>query len=222
MEKTVVEEFREKKNEYIELLSNISIEMFHLLVTSIHNSTEIIMNGTLGYLNQAESHAMTQFYELYQDQFKTIVPKADKINRDIDDIVKDLKDKQDKGELLDFNDEGPTKTERLGITGIQKQLEVIARLDSGIKEKITPLLQELQCEDILRQKVEHLAFSLSEFQKFAAGCVLTSDQDIEVGEFLSKIFNAFTMFEERRIFYREFYDKEITDEKEQQDDLTFF
>ncbi len=225
MSNEISDGFHQKERQFIELMIQVSDKMFELLLGSITNSTELIMSGSLGYLNAEESETMQRFIELYKDQFSTIIPKAETVNDDVDSIIDQLQEKMEAGEEVDFEESEAQEEHRLGLAGLQKQLEVIARLDQGLKDKIGPLMLELQCTDILAQKVEHLIAALKNFSEFTGENSFLSDKEVDATDFLNQLLLSLTMFDERQIFHKIFLNEEITEDDEQteiQDDISFF
>jgi hypothetical protein len=120
--------------------------------------TASIFQLTSNYVAQPEFETLQQFYDLYFGSHD-VDQKKNAVNDDVDDLVAMLQDQMERGEELSVGEEDQAKKEaRLSLAAIQKKLETLITLDSGIRDQILPALATMQCEDAVRQRVEHLTF----------------------------------------------------------------
>lgn len=120
--------------------------------------TASIFQLTSNYVAQPEFETLQQFYDLYFGS-KEVDQRKDAVNDDVDDLVAMLQEQMERGEELSVGEEDAAKKEaRLSLAAIQKKLESLITLDSGIRDQILPALATMQCEDAVRQRVEHLTY----------------------------------------------------------------
>lgn len=122
--------------------------------------TASIFSLTSNYVAQPEFETLQQFYDLYFTG--DIDEKKNAINQEVDDIFEQLQAQQARGEELKLSDEDEDKKKaRLSLAAIQKKLETLITMDAGIRSQILPALSSMQCEDAIRQRVEHLVYGWS-------------------------------------------------------------
>jgi hypothetical protein len=120
--------------------------------------TASIFQLTSNYVAQPEFETLQQFYDLYFGSHD-VDQKKNAVNDDVDDLVAMLQEQMERGEELSVGEEDEAKKEaRLSLAAIQKKLETLITLDSGIRDQILPALATMQCGDAVRQRVEHLTF----------------------------------------------------------------
>lgn len=119
--------------------------------------TASIFSLTANYIDQPEFETLQQFYDLYFKSGGDVDQKKNQVNEDVDDLIAILQAQQERGEELTVADEDEEKKrERLSLAAIQKKLETLITLDGGIRDQILPALSSMQCEDAVRQRVEHI------------------------------------------------------------------
>ncbi len=156
MESEIIKSFKEKQREYVIMYAALASDLLSISLASLQEATETILEKGIGFINEEECEELRSFYNMYKEKSEELIEKSEKVNKDVDNIVDDLLEKADAGEEIDYEESEEQKDDRLGLSGMQKQLESVARLNKGLKEKTYPLILELQCEDILTQKVSHL------------------------------------------------------------------
>lgn len=146
------------KEELDRTFLKILVEQCESATEEARQCTASIFSLTSNYVSQPEFETLSQFYELYfggQD----VDQKKDAINDEVDDLVAMLQAQMERGEALDGGEEDEKKKlERLSLSAIQKKLESLITLDGGIRNQILPALASMQCEDAIRQRVQHLTF----------------------------------------------------------------
>ena len=126
------------------------------------NCTGSIFTLTSKYLNQSEFEVLQQFYDLYFVPSEEVEKKKDAINQEVDDLFSMLQGQMSRGEELSVPDEDEAKKQaRLSLSAIQKKLESLITLDGGIRDQVLPALSSMQCEDAVKQRVDHLVFGWS-------------------------------------------------------------
>lgn len=206
-------------NDYVNKMDEVLMSFFDMVERTVTESTAMVLNGSTTYLTEEQREPLIKFRELYLDHSK-IREYSESVNEDVDQIIAGLQKKIESGDFLDFEDENAEK--RMSLAGLQKELEVIARLDIRIQEILHPLVMELQCEDILSQLISHLVFAFKLLAKKIKSEPLDLNAKWDNSEMLTKIEEQLTMFEERKIFQRCFFDREISEDDEQDERVTFF
>ncbi len=166
--------------------------------------TGSIFNLTSKYLNQPEFEVLQQFYDLYFVASGEMESKKQAINDDVDDLVSMLQEQLARGEELSAPEENEArKQERLSLSAIQKKLEGLITLDSGIRDQVLPALASMQFEDAVRQRIDHLVFGwdLVVHMLTAQGQVDWQDIAREIGKKTSSV-------EEANDFYRDVLNEE--------------
>ncbi|MGE0173473.1 MAG: hypothetical protein AB7T49_11820 [Oligoflexales bacterium] len=129
-------------------------------VANVADCTRQVFELSASFVSKDASKVLKQFYELYFATGKVQAQK-EKVNKDVDDLIDQIQAKMAAGqEITSENvvEDEAKKTERLGLSGLQKQLEGLITLDEGIKERIMPALSSMQFEDAARQRIEHLTY----------------------------------------------------------------
>jgi hypothetical protein len=121
--------------------------------------TGAIFELSANYMDKPAFDSLRKFYDLY---FSTgdIDKKKDEVNANVDDMVSALQDRLAAGEDLNsvpgIDDDEELRRQRLSLSAVQKQLEGLIVLDSGIKEQVLPALSSMQFEDAIRQRLAHV------------------------------------------------------------------
>ncbi|HYX35860.1 MAG TPA: hypothetical protein VE954_22400 [Oligoflexus sp.] len=120
--------------------------------------TGAIFELSANYMDKPAFESLRRFYDLYFSV--DIDKKKDEVNDNVDDIVSTLQARLAAGETLDAVDDVDNneelKKQRLSLSAVQKQLEGLIVLDSGIKEQVLPALASMQFEDAIRQRLAHV------------------------------------------------------------------
>lgn len=162
--------------------------------------TGAIFELSANYMEKPAFDSLRKFYDLY---FSTsdIDKKKDEVNANVDDIVSTLQARLAAGEAIDesvdIDDDEELRRQRLSLSAVQKQLEGLIVLDSGIKEQVLPALASMQFEDAIRQRLAHVVLAW-----WKVGDVLhkdlTPEQLEEVARELAKVLSS---VDETKTFY---------------------
>lgn len=161
-------------------------------------ASETILTSASSYVSDSARAALANFYKLYtagaDPQAGTMA-----VNRNVDDVFDQVKEQVEAGgadapiEILE--DQSATLT-RLSFSGVQKELEAIIRMDDGIRKKLIPILANLQFEDAVRQRLDHIeqAWSILIGQ-------LRSPEDLDLELVTLEMSGLTTSVAERKLFY---------------------
>jgi hypothetical protein len=121
--------------------------------------TGAIFELSSNYMDKPAFDSLRKFYDLYFSS-SDIDKKKDEVNADVDDIVSTLQARLEAGESIDeaagVDENDELRRQRLSLSAVQKQLEGLIVLDSGIKEQVLPALASMQFEDAIRQRLSHV------------------------------------------------------------------
>lgn len=134
--------------------------------------TEAIFELSSNYVDKPAFEALRKFYDLYFADEDLEERKA-KVHREVDTLVDELQTKMARGESLDevssVEDQSNNRTDRLGLAGVQKQLEGLITLDEGIRTQILPALASMQFEDAVTQRIDHVVSAWARYASFFEG-----------------------------------------------------
>lgn len=160
-----------------------------------------VLNLSGDFLSEKAQRAVTQFRDLYFGSAAVEQSKND-MNADVDRLFEQIQ-----GEIAKGSDDttlsnavvekADLKETRLRLSGVQKELETLIRLDQGIREKLVPVLTCMQFEDMMRQRLEHVMIA---WKAIVEG--LGPDQIIDVELSALEIEANLTSVDERAHFYR--------------------
>jgi hypothetical protein len=162
--------------------------------------TGAIFELSSNYMDKPAFDSLRKFYDLYFSS-SDIDKKKDEVNADVDDIVSTLQARLEAGESIDeasgVDENEDLRRQRLSLSAVQKQLEGLIVLDSGIKEQVLPALASMQFEDAIRQRLSHVVHAW-----WRIGDVLHQDlnpeQLEEVARELAKVLSS---VDETKTFY---------------------
>ncbi len=162
--------------------------------------TGAIFELSANYMDKPAFDSLRKFYDLYFSS-SDIDKKKDEVNANVDDIVSTLQARMEAGESIDnvkgLDENEEIRRQRLSMSAVQKQLEGLIVLDSGIKDQVLPALASMQFEDAIRQRLAHVVQAW-----WRIGDILhkglKSEQLEEVARELAKLLSS---VEETRTFY---------------------
>lgn len=121
-------------------------------------STEQVFQLSQAFVEKEAAGVLREFHRLYFGD-AALKTRKEEINHEVDDLFDQIqaqiaagRDGQDLGIMEDEK----RRAERLGLAGLQKQLEGIITLDKGIRAKVLPALTTMQFEDVVRQRLTHV------------------------------------------------------------------
>lgn len=143
----------------LDLLDETFLGLYEDLVKSAIDvaaqATQEVFQLSNGYLSQSANDMLKQFYALYFGDGE-VAARKEKINQEVDDLFDQIQAQVNAGAEITLAENDEAKKERLGLSGLQKQMEGLITLDKGIREKILPAMTSMQFEDAVRQRLDHL------------------------------------------------------------------
>ena len=122
-------------------------------------AVEMILRNSGEYLSSEQQKAVSDFHDLYFSDADVAASK-EAMNREVDDIFDAVQADMAGGgapaDLRAVKENDEAKRTRLSLSGVQKQLETIIQLETGLKEKLVPVLTSMQFEDAIKQRLQHM------------------------------------------------------------------
>lgn len=141
--------------QFLRILNDLSSD----IISNAGSSTEHILEiSSKSYAGKA-SEALKDFKDMYFHS-ALMTDMTENVNKEVDDLFDSIRAQVEQGEevtldnTMEENEEA--KKNRLAISGVQKKLEMIISIDQDIKERLMPVLSNMQFEDMSRQRLEHL------------------------------------------------------------------
>ena len=173
-------------------------DLSSLIIQSASSAVNNIMSISSNFMDGKAQSALNDFRDLYFLN-KDIGEESKAINKDVDDIFDNLQAKMDAGLEVDYDDNesktSSTKKNRMALSGLQKELEMIITMDKQLKEKLLPVLSTMQFENTIKQRVDNLSNGWLKI-------IDNQDQDSEsFRRVLEEIAKTLTYSHEREFFY---------------------
>lgn len=155
------------------------------------------------FLNESARRAVEDFHALYfATKENALTRKVEEVNREVDKLFSDIKEQVASGKSEQeiknsLGEQSAVKKARLSISGVQKELEMLIRLDAGIREKLIPVLSSVQFEDMMNQRLTHI--------EDAWGLIIkelgNNPSDTKVAEVSEKITGLMTSAKEKETYF---------------------
>lgn len=154
----------QRQQELDELFVQILEQVHDLVISSASKSVGQILSLSSHFLSEEAQRSVADFHKLYAAR-DGIRQDQEKVNQDVSDFVEQLQEDLAAGKDLDaehgasdvIGDEA-SDAMRLSLSGVQKQLEGLIRLEGGIRKRLFPILSNLQFEDVVKQRMNHIRY----------------------------------------------------------------
>ncbi len=175
---------------YFELMTSIYQDVFTMVQNTFGESTKEIIGTLYPHVNDEGKSVMSRFEAIYKEN-KEIQAEADAVQKGL----------------------ANNTAQQAQMEGLRKQMDVIADLDKNIQEQFAPLVMELQCEDILLQKMNHfrVLFSCLEEIYLKKG---DENWDKISLKLMQHVVNNLTMADERPLLFEFFFDNKLNIEED--------
>lgn len=192
---------KDARRQLDDLFLQILGSMIQDVVATSAASAEQVIKLSSGFLSEKAQKAVTQFHTLYFSSAAVEKSKAD-VNTDVDRLFDEIQGELAKGSgdeaiASAVSENAELKEARLRLSGVQKELETLIRLDSGIQEKLVPVLTCMQFEDLMRQRLDHVMIA---WQAIVEG--MGPDEIVDVELLTIEVEANLSSVEERAQFYR--------------------
>ncbi len=179
-------------------------------------SARHVLKLSRGYLSEKASKALEDFHKIYFSDNEHIEQRKVEVNKDVDNLLDEVQAIMDGGgdlsQLNSIEEDEELRDARLGLSGIQKQLESIIRLEEGIRQKLMPVMVSMQFEDAMNQRLDHILQGWT-----MATQTLSMDENANAEELGEQIGMLTTSIDETQLFYREVFDREPPPERAKDD-----
>ena len=147
-----------------ELRDNICELVKDLQRSATQNATkkvnEIIAVSST-YLGESNHEKLKMFHEMYFAPSKQLESQKSNMNADVDDIFEQAKalaetDLSEAEIVSRLKFDSTKENDRLQLSGLQKKLEALISFEEGLKEQLAPVMNSMQFEDAMRQRIEHI------------------------------------------------------------------
>ncbi len=209
MSDKLTEAFYQQRRYFVELFSFVANEFLTLAVYRLEEATNTILDHGTGLSKQGRKIKVGKFYQQKKDQSSDEDLAAEKLNHmndEVDDIVDQLQEKMEKGEDVDFKEDEQSKKDRLGLAGMQKQMEAVSRLNLGLRSKAFPVLIEMQNKNILYAKSAVLKKNIKSLLHLIDKIDASLDDRVDCGEMVQAIYTQIEEKEDQVKFLCSFLD----------------
>ena len=197
--------------EAVHQLDHLFLELFEQLANQARahsaESAHHVLNLSRGYLSETASDAMEDFFNIYFSDSEHLEQRKDDVNKDVDDIFDEVQAIMDAGgdlqELDHIHEDEELREARLGLSGIQKQLESIIRLEEGVREKLMPVMVSMQFEDAMNQRLDHILTGWAIISQ-----ALHSGETNDLEALAEQIGQLTSSSDETQLFYQEVLQRE--------------
>lgn len=180
-----------------EIFFKIMTELGGNAIKGASDCTDAIFKLSSNYVDKPAFEALKKFYDLYFCGGEFVDHKTT-VNRDVDHMIDALQSKLSAGEDLDIEEDEDLKKHRLGLAGVQKQLEGLVTLNAGIKQQIIPALTSMQFEDAVNQRIQHILSGWMSINN----ALHTKNADDDVGDLAQSLADGCSSVEETEDFYK--------------------
>ena len=142
-------------NEFLAILSTFAT----MIQDTASDAATHILDISADFLSSEASSALKKFHDLYFSQDRSLEDGKNEVNRDVDAMMDNVRRIIAEGgdiSAAEIEEDSALKQVRLSLAGVQKELEAIIAIESGIRERLHPALMTMQFEDAMRQRLTHM------------------------------------------------------------------
>jgi len=178
---------------------NLSIKLFSQLaqnaLNNISSSAGKMLDVACLFFDKDASSAMLDFHKLYLEQSQ-LNDHKDEVNQQADDILAAAQAANFSSSSLP-QDELQTSAEHQHLANVQKELEALIQQDEHIKQRMVPVMQCMQYEDLISNRIQRL---ISCWELMVS--LLNSDDTADIPRALNAFNDVQTSFDEHKSFYQ--------------------
>ena len=134
--------------------------MISLVQRSTAESASHILEVSAQFLSKDATDTLSKFHALYFSNNRDLEATKLEIDQEVTAIFESAQRMTEAtAEVVSepIGEDFKVKDKRLGLAALQKELEGIISLERGIRDRLYPVLAQLQFEDHLRQRLMHVA-----------------------------------------------------------------
>ena len=119
-------------------------------------ATEKVFQVSSAFLSEPATNLLREFQSLYFSS-GVMERKKEEINRKVDDLFEQASSQLSSNikEIL-LTEQDDDEKERLQLAQLQRRLEAMISIDANIRQHIVPAMSSMQCEDAVRQRLDHI------------------------------------------------------------------
>lgn len=194
-----------KKKTAVRQLDDLFLQIFEAMTAEVTKvsaaAAEQVLQLSGSFLSERAQKAVSQFHNLYFGSAAIEQSKID-VNADVDRLFDDIQGAVAKGQSdaaihEEVKENADLKASRLRLSGVQKELETLIRLDQGIRDRLVPVLTSMQFEDMVKHRLQNI---LSAWQSVVTG--FDRDGILDVEMLCVEIEANLSSNQERELFYR--------------------
>ncbi|MBV1878199.1 MAG: hypothetical protein KUG79_11205 [Pseudomonadales bacterium] len=143
------------QRQFDQLLLNIFDELSGELIHTVQSATHQILDNSSRFLEADVSSAIQDFHSLYEKNIELDTFK-ESISQNVDEIIHYVQQGGQATEKIpDLATINPAQLEasRLSLSHMQRDLETLVKLEDAMKEKVLPILHNMQFEDQLSANI---------------------------------------------------------------------
>ena len=138
---------------------NLSIKLFSQLaknaLNNISSSAGKMLDVACLFFDKDVSSAMLDFHKLYMEQSQ-LNDQKDAVNQQADDILAAAQDPNFSATEPLSAQELQSSAENEHLANVQKELEALIQQDEHIKQRMVPVMQCMQYEDLISNRIQRL------------------------------------------------------------------
>jgi len=178
---------------------NLSIKLFSQLaqnaLNNISSSAGKMLDVACLFFDKDASSAMLDFHKLYLEQSQ-LNDHKDEVNQQADDILAAAQAANFSSSDLP-QDELQTSAEHQHLANVQKELEALIQQDEHIKQRMVPVMQCMQYEDLISNRIQRL---ISCWELMVS--LLNSHDTADIPRALNAFNDVQTSLDEHKSFYQ--------------------
>ncbi len=178
---------------------NLSIKLFSQLaqnaLNNISSSAGKMLDVACLFFDKDVSSAMLDFHKLYMEQSQ-LSEHTDTVNQQADDILAAAQDPNFSAVEPLTPQELQSSAEQQKLANVQKDLEALIQQDEHIKQRMVPVMQCMQYEDLISNRIQRL---ISCWEHMVA--LLNSPDTPDIAQALNTFNDFQSSFDEHKKFY---------------------
>lgn len=195
-------------NELDDIFFSIMTELGKNSVEGAAQCTNAIFKLTSNYVDRPAFEVLKKFHDFYFGS-QDIESRKNDVDQGVSDLFEQIQSRVLRGEdLSGVTENEAVKKRRLGLAGVQKQLEGLITLNAGIKTQIIPTLSSMQFEDAINQRIAHLVEGWKKINEFLHNTAL-----LDAGPLARELAKVCTSVEETSDFYEIVLEEELPPEE---------
>ncbi len=201
-----------QQKETVNLHTTFSLILAHCLNAAKEDTAkavEEILAHSKNYLGNQAHDALKDYYHLYFSDAEDVEASKTEANDDVTAIFEAAtkalheEDEESLRKMADASGDGDKEKNesRLRLSAINKKLEAIIRADASVKEKLLPIISNIQFEDLVNHRLHHIdTMWQNTFQMLSKGLSPQKEKK-ELNQFRDEFSHLCSSVAEKKAFY---------------------